>query len=75
MLLRSIALKDGTTGTVQTVFKGGTSLSRILGLIDRFPKMSIRSLTRRSFSIAHYVWPPAGLSMTICRQPAGIIYG
>lgn len=33
---RPIALKDGTTGTVRTVFKGGTSLSRVHGLIDRF---------------------------------------
>jgi hypothetical protein len=33
---RSIALRDGTTGTVRTVFKGGTSLSRVYGLIDRF---------------------------------------
>lgn len=33
---RPIALRDGTTGTVRTVFKGGTSLSRVYGLIDRF---------------------------------------
>lgn len=33
---RPIALRDGTSGTVRTVFKGGTSLSRVYGLIDRF---------------------------------------
>ncbi|MGV0718188.1 nucleotidyl transferase AbiEii/AbiGii toxin family protein [Mycolicibacterium sp. XJ662] len=33
---RPITLRDGTTGTVRTVFKGGTSLSRVYGLIDRF---------------------------------------
>lgn len=33
---RTIALKDGNTGTVKAVFKGGTSLSRIYHLIDRF---------------------------------------
>lgn len=33
---RRIALKDGTSGTVRTVFKGGTSLSRVYHLIDRF---------------------------------------
>lgn len=33
---RRITLKDGTAGTVRTVFKGGTSLSRVYGLIDRF---------------------------------------
>ena len=32
---RQIELEDGT-GVVQTVFKGGTSLSRVYGLIDRF---------------------------------------
>jgi hypothetical protein len=33
---RQIALKDGTSGIARTVFKGGTSLSRVYGLIDRF---------------------------------------
>lgn len=33
---RQISLKDGTVGLVKTVFKGGTSLSRVHGLIDRF---------------------------------------
>jgi hypothetical protein len=33
---RQIALKDGGTGTVKAVFKGGTSLSRVYHLIDRF---------------------------------------
>jgi len=32
---RQIELEDGA-GVVQTVFKGGTSLSRVYGLIDRF---------------------------------------
>ena len=33
---REIALREGGTGTVKTVFKGGTSLSRVYQLIDRF---------------------------------------
>jgi nucleotidyltransferase AbiEii toxin of type IV toxin-antitoxin system len=33
---RQINLRDGASGTVRTVFKGGTSLSRVYGLIDRF---------------------------------------
>jgi hypothetical protein len=34
---RSITYGNGdSTGTVRTVFKGGTSLSRVHGLIDRF---------------------------------------
>jgi hypothetical protein len=33
---RSIALNDGETGVVRAVFKGGTSLSRVYRLIDRF---------------------------------------
>jgi hypothetical protein len=40
---RPIALRDGTTGTVRTVFKGGTSLSRVYGLIDRFSGESLFS--------------------------------
>ena len=33
---RTIAFKGDQIGTVRTVFKGGTSLSRVYGLIDRF---------------------------------------
>ncbi|MGV0993790.1 MAG: nucleotidyl transferase AbiEii/AbiGii toxin family protein [Mycobacterium sp.] len=33
---RTIELLNGGTGTVRTVFKGGTSLSRVYRLIDRF---------------------------------------
>lgn len=40
---RQIELEDGA-GVVQTVFKGGTSLSRVYGLIDRFLRTSISSL-------------------------------
>lgn len=33
---RPITYRGDSTGTVRTVFKGGTSLSRVYGLIDRF---------------------------------------
>lgn len=33
---RTVALPDGSTSTVTFLFKGGTSLSRVFGIVDRF---------------------------------------
>jgi hypothetical protein len=33
---RLVAMPDGSTGQVRFIFKGGTSLSRVFGILDRF---------------------------------------
>jgi len=33
---REVGLPDGSTGRVSFLFKGGTSLSRVFGIVDRF---------------------------------------
>ncbi|MFT3871457.1 MAG: nucleotidyl transferase AbiEii/AbiGii toxin family protein [Nocardioides sp.] len=33
---RTVPMPDGSTSTVTFLFKGGTSLSRVFGIVDRF---------------------------------------
>ena len=47
---RVVTMPDGSTAPVTFLFKGGTSLSRVFGIVERFPRTSIcwqRSLTVR----------------------------